>query len=288
MMRPCISRFLIAAGLLCSAAVFAQQAWTTRQVNVRAGPDREYPLVATLDAGTQVEVVGCVEDYRWCDIFHGEIRGWVYAKGLQYAYESRRVPIYGYGAIVGLPIVTFSILSYWDNYYTNRPFYRDRPRWEHRPYPGGPGWVPSPREPRYFPPRQREPQVRRSTPATRSIVQRVRWSRSIVRRVRSSRSTARRVRSNHKSGRSDPRTRRFVRPASSGRRCNRLRALPPASRAAVPRPAGKGPSSAVRRTPGANARTSFRRTAPSAAGPADDRRYDAIRPSSPRARACLP
>ncbi|MBK8739542.1 MAG: SH3 domain-containing protein [Betaproteobacteria bacterium] len=164
MMRRYISRFLIAAGLLCSAAVFAQQAWTTRQVNVRAGPDREYPLVATLDAGTQVEVVGCVEDYRWCDIFHGEIRGWVYAKGLQYAYESRRVPIYGYGAIVGLPIVTFSILSYWDNYYTNRPFYRDRPRWEHRPYPGGPGWVPSPREPRYFPPRQREPQVRPQRP----------------------------------------------------------------------------------------------------------------------------
>ena len=164
MMRLCISRFLITAGLLCSAAVFAQQAWTTRQVNVRAGPDREYPLVATLDAGTQVEVAGCVDDYRWCDIFHGEIRGWVYAKGLQYGYESRRVPIYDYGAVIGVPIITFSILSYWDDYYRNRPFYRDRPRWERRPYPGGPGWVPSPREPRFFPPRQREPQVRPQHP----------------------------------------------------------------------------------------------------------------------------
>ncbi len=166
MKRMRFFRFIVAAGLLFSAAVCAQEAYTTRQANVRAGPDRDYPLVATLAAGTPVTVMGCVSDYSWCDIVFGEIRGWMYAKSLQYVYENRWVPLYGYGAAIGLPIITFSILSYWDDFYRNRPFYRDRPRWEHRPYPGGPGFVPPPRprEPQYRPPRPDQPQLRPQRP----------------------------------------------------------------------------------------------------------------------------
>jgi uncharacterized protein YraI len=166
MMRIRSSHLLLAASLLFSAAVCAQEAYTTRPVSVRAGPARDYPLVATLAPGTPVSVAGCVTDYQWCDIITGGIRGWVYARGLQYVYEGRRVPIYGYGAIIGLPIVAFSLLSYWDNHYRNRPFYRDRPRWENRPYPGGPHFVPAPRprEPQFRPPRPPEPQFRPPRP----------------------------------------------------------------------------------------------------------------------------
>lgn len=165
-MRLRFSGFFIAMGLLCSAAVWAQEAYTTTQVNVRAGPAQDYPLVAQLAPGTPVTVVGCVSDYSWCDVIYGDIRGWAYANSLQYAYQSQQVPIYGYGAAIGLPIVTFSILSYWDNYYRSRPFYRDRPRWENRPYPGRPGLVQPlrPREPQYRPPRQVEPQYRPPRP----------------------------------------------------------------------------------------------------------------------------
>lgn len=166
MMRMRFSGFFIAVGLLCSAVVFAQEAYTTKAVNVRAGPAQDYPLVAQLAAGTPVTVAGCVSDYLWCDVIYGDIRGWVYAKSLQYAYQSQQVPIYGYGAAIGLPIVTFSILSYWDNYYRSRPFYRDRPRWENRPYRGGPGFVAPPRarEPQYRPQRPVQPQYRPSRP----------------------------------------------------------------------------------------------------------------------------
>jgi uncharacterized protein YraI len=161
MMRMRFSRFFIAASLLFSATVCAQEAYTSREVSVRAGPARDYPLVATLAPGTPVSVAGCETDYQWCDIIYGDIRGWVYAKGLQYDYQSRRVPIYGYGAMIGLPIITFSVLSYWDNHYRSRPFYRDRPRWENRPYRGGPGFVgPRPREPQFRQPRPVEPQFR--------------------------------------------------------------------------------------------------------------------------------
>ena len=172
MLRLLFFRFFIAAGLLCSAAAWAQEAYTTRQVNVRAGPDQEYPMVAVFAPGTPVTVVGCVSDYRWCDVYYGDVRGWVYARSLDYVYQSRRVPIYGYGPTIGLPIVTFSLLPYWDNYYRNRPFYRDYPRWENRRYRDGPVFVapygsrePQYRqgvsvEPQYRQPRQYDPQYR--------------------------------------------------------------------------------------------------------------------------------
>ena len=165
-MRMRFSGFFVAVGLLCSAAAWAQEAYTTRPVNLRAGPARDYPLVAQLASGTPVTVAGCVSDYLWCDVIYGDVRGWAYAKGLQYTYQSRMVPIYGYGAAIGLPIVTFSILSYWDNFYRNRPFYRDRPRWENRPYRPGPGFLAPPRgrEPQFRQPRPVQPQVRPQRP----------------------------------------------------------------------------------------------------------------------------
>ena len=38
-------------------ATSAQEAFTTRSVNVRAGPDTSYPAVATLGGGAPVEVM---------------------------------------------------------------------------------------------------------------------------------------------------------------------------------------------------------------------------------------
>jgi len=49
-------------GLLLSAAALAQTAYTVREANVRAGPERDYPVVTRLPAGTPIEVTGCNED----------------------------------------------------------------------------------------------------------------------------------------------------------------------------------------------------------------------------------
>jgi len=129
------TRFLAlatAAGIALSAAAFAQQAFTTRTANVRAGPAPDFPVVVTLPPGAQVNVAGCVDDYRWCDVDFGGGRGWLNTRALQTYYGDRLVPLYGYGANIGFPIVTFSLFDYWDNFYRNRPFYRDRPRFEQR------------------------------------------------------------------------------------------------------------------------------------------------------------
>ncbi|HXU52073.1 MAG TPA: SH3 domain-containing protein [Casimicrobiaceae bacterium] len=139
-----------------------QYAYTTRDVNMRAGPDPSYPLVARLPAGVNLAVGGCLQSYTWCDVYTNDVRGWVYASYLAYPYQSSEVPIYSFGPALGLPIISFSIGSYWDNYYRGRPFYSNRNYWYGRPYRAPPprfhsDWrAPSPppphRPPGYRPP----------------------------------------------------------------------------------------------------------------------------------------
>ena len=110
----------------------AQEAFTSRSVNVRAGPDTSYPAVATLGGGAPVEVMGCLDDWSWCDVVFGYNRGWVYAPYLTYVYQGARVPFYTYAPSFGIPIVAFSLGSYWDRYYRGRPWYGRRDYWERR------------------------------------------------------------------------------------------------------------------------------------------------------------
>jgi|GEM_PF-2303109 len=120
--------------LMLPLGVAAQDAVTTRAVNVRAGPDSTYPLVATLAPGTSVSVGGCISAYTWCDVYTGDVRGFVYSSYLDYPYQSNQVPIYAYGPALGLPIITFALGDYWDHYYRGRPFYGRRSYWAGRPW----------------------------------------------------------------------------------------------------------------------------------------------------------
>jgi uncharacterized protein YraI len=152
---------LLVAALAMPAAVWAQLAYTIQAVNMRAGPDREYPQVAWLPSGVAVDVIGCVEGYRWCDVAAGPNRGWVYAQFLSYPYQNQPVPIISGGAILGLPLITFSIGPYWDSYYRGRPWYGNRSYWYSRPTPyyrPPPHYQPPPpRPPVYIPPSSRPP-----------------------------------------------------------------------------------------------------------------------------------
>jgi uncharacterized protein YraI len=131
---------LIAAFLLLAVRpASAQDAFTNRDVNLRSGPDRSFPLVSWMPNQTPVRIYGCLSDYRWCDVAYGPNRGWVYAGFLNYTYQNRPVVIYQSGPVLGFPIVTFSIGTYWDTYYRGRPWYRDRTRYYNwRPPPGRP------------------------------------------------------------------------------------------------------------------------------------------------------
>src|SRR5215469_9105165 len=135
-MRPRPFIYSLGALLLTSVGLAsAQDAYTSRPMNVRAGPNREYPLVAQLKEGAPLDVHGCLSDWSWCDVSFDDNRGWIYAGGVSFVYQGGRVPLYSYGPSLGLPIITFSLLTYWDNYYRGRPWYGQRESWTHRRLP---------------------------------------------------------------------------------------------------------------------------------------------------------
>jgi uncharacterized protein YraI len=119
---------------VCGIAT-AQNAYTAKPMNVRAGPNRDYPLVAQVDAGTPLDVHGCLDGWSWCDVSFDGNRGWMYGGGIDFAYNGGRVPLYSYGPQVGLPIITFSLGTYWGQYYRGRPWYGQRNTWAHRNFP---------------------------------------------------------------------------------------------------------------------------------------------------------
>ena len=131
--------------MLVPASAFAAQGYTVATVNMLAGPDPQYPLIYTLDAGTPVDVQGCTEGWQWCDVIAGGSRGWVAGPYIEYLYNNLPVFVSDYGARIGIPVVSFAIGAYWGRYYINRPFYRDRTRWYARPIPVRP--FPGPRPP---------------------------------------------------------------------------------------------------------------------------------------------
>lgn len=144
-------RYLRTLGLAAAAlgamplAWSAQWAQTARDVNLRAGPAVEYPIVARVRAGVSISVVGCLSDYHWCDVEVGPSRGWVYAGNIVYPYQGAYVPVLDYGALIGIGIVAFTLGNYWDDHYRGRPWYPQRELWIERPMPRhgyGPGFGP--------------------------------------------------------------------------------------------------------------------------------------------------
>ncbi len=167
-LRP--SHLAAAAGLILGIFLLfaptarAADAYTSANVSMRAGPAVDYPRILVLNAGTPVTVYGCVADYSWCDTSFQDARGWVAGSYLTYPYQGNRVAIPAFGAQLGLSILSFSLDSYWDSYYRNRPWYRQRSYWDrhpprpvfNRPNPGRPGYNRPPPRPR--PPQTTLPQ----------------------------------------------------------------------------------------------------------------------------------
>jgi len=145
----------ITCAVPCTAQAQGQLAYTAKMVNVRAGPARDYPIVAVLPTGFPVGVQGCLPDYSWCDVIAEASRGWVYGGNINYAYQNSYVPVLNYGAIIGIGVLAFVLDDYWGRYYRNRPFYGERHRWINRPPPGPRFNGPAPRL-RLGPPRTRE------------------------------------------------------------------------------------------------------------------------------------
>ncbi|MFK0385472.1 SH3 domain-containing protein [Agrobacterium sp. NPDC090273] len=134
---------MLAAPALAEAAT---RGFATANVNMRSGPSTAYPAVVVIPVGAPLVVNGCLSDAPWCDVSFARGRGWVAGRYIETTYRQNRVYVEPrYYRDLGVPIVTFEVGRYWDRYYRDRDFYRERDRWR-RPPPSGGYWnAPPPR-----------------------------------------------------------------------------------------------------------------------------------------------
>lgn len=124
-----------------SAAAQAAPGVSTADVNLRSGPDTEYPSAGVIPEGSPIEVEGCLSDESWCDVVWSGNRGWVFSEYIAFDQRGEYVPLPDVGiAAFHIPVVRFIANDYWGRYYVSRPWYADRARWiKFAPRPR-PGW----------------------------------------------------------------------------------------------------------------------------------------------------
>ena len=140
---------LAVAMLGVTAAQAAEPGYTTANVNMRTGPDIEFPSVGVIPEGDDVFIEGCLRDESWCDVRWGPERGWVFSEYLAFDYRGEVVLLPDVGlSVFRIPVISFVADSYWRRYYVGRPWYKDRDRWRtFRPRPRL-GWHAPPSGPR--------------------------------------------------------------------------------------------------------------------------------------------
>ncbi|HUE45164.1 MAG TPA: SH3 domain-containing protein [Aestuariivirgaceae bacterium] len=127
----------VIAGVMLPAQAMAYEAYTRVDLNLRVGPDTTYGIIDVIPWGDPVEVLGCLELFAWCDVEWYGLRGWVAATYLVQP-DNPTVYLPQFAPRIGLPIVTFSFVTYHDRYYRDRPWYRERyGRWEGHDYRRG-------------------------------------------------------------------------------------------------------------------------------------------------------
>lgn len=137
-----------------AAVANAAPGFSTANVNIRTGPDTEFPSVGVIPEGDVVDVRGCLRDESWCDVIWAGNRGWVFSEYLAFDYRGEPTPLPDIGlSVFRIPVVSFVGVDYWRRHYVGRPWYNERDRWtRYKPRPRV-GWrapPPGPRNPGWW------------------------------------------------------------------------------------------------------------------------------------------
>lgn len=122
-----LGKFLVVLtfGVLATPAAAQDEpnAYPVTDVNLRAGPGTKYPVLVTVPTDAPVTILGCLEDYTWCDTIFEDHRGWMSSIYLAGYYDGEYYLLSDYAPDLGYQVVTFNRAAYWDSYYQDEQFY---------------------------------------------------------------------------------------------------------------------------------------------------------------------
>ena len=105
--RTLLSMTAAAALLALSSGAFAQSsAVATTDLNVRAGPGPQYPVVGVIGAGEGATLDGCLQGSKWCQVSTASGQGWAYSDYLTGDFGGQKVVLTERPADA-VPVVTY-------------------------------------------------------------------------------------------------------------------------------------------------------------------------------------
>ena len=105
--RTLLSMTAAAAFVTLTGAAFAQSsAVATTDLNVRAGPGPQYPVIGVIGAGQGTTIDGCIEGSKWCQVQTGSGAGWAYSDYLTGDFGGQTVVLTERPADA-VPVVTY-------------------------------------------------------------------------------------------------------------------------------------------------------------------------------------
>ncbi|AZO10604.1 MULTISPECIES: DUF1236 domain-containing protein [unclassified Mesorhizobium] len=85
---PAVAGALLA---LSGAALADTPVSAVTDLNVRAGPGPQYPVIGVLAAGQSATLTGCIQNSKWCTIAEAGGNGWVYSDYVTGEFGGNRV-----------------------------------------------------------------------------------------------------------------------------------------------------------------------------------------------------
>ncbi|MEM9470390.1 MAG: SH3 domain-containing protein [Pseudomonadota bacterium] len=132
MNRNAIFASLVALTAFASPAQAANSATITTDLNLRAGPSTQYPVVTTIPGSSSVRIYGCNSSASWCDVSYSGHRGWASANYITVSSGGTAVIVTPAAfRAVGLPVVTYNQV-YWNTHYKSYSWYGSGPNYYSR------------------------------------------------------------------------------------------------------------------------------------------------------------
>jgi len=98
-----------ATALFALSGIAAAQtmATATTDLNVRAGPGPNYPVVGVIGASQETTVNGCIQGSKWCQVTHNGVQGWAYSDYLTASLSGGQTIVLTERPADAVPTVTY-------------------------------------------------------------------------------------------------------------------------------------------------------------------------------------
>jgi uncharacterized protein YraI len=117
---------LLAVALAAPSAAFAniETGFANMRAELRAGPGIDFPRVATIAEGVQMDIDGCIASGQWCEVGMLGMRGWLNATQLDIHINGLRETLASHRTEAALPTITWNLEKYWSDNYRDRTIYQ--------------------------------------------------------------------------------------------------------------------------------------------------------------------